>query len=82
MLVPESFMIYEFAKPQADSPISSNGTAQYSIIGENQRFTILNIVYFIDLFEDNLIQCPIRDNRYRSPSFSISNRNCFSILNQ
>ena len=36
MLVSESFVIDEFEKSQADSPVSSNGTAGYFIIEENR----------------------------------------------
>ena len=53
MLVSELVVIYEFRKLQVDSPVSSSGTAWYFIIGENLRFIILNIVDFVDFFEDN-----------------------------
>ena len=81
-LVSASFVIDEFGKSQVDSPAPSSGTAWFFITGESPWFALLDIVDSVDLFENNFIGRQIRDNWYRSPNFSISNWNCFSILSQ
>jgi hypothetical protein len=80
-LIPESNVIAEFEKFQAEAPDSLTGRNSFlPFISFLHSFNF--VVDFIDYFEDNYVGRPIRGGRRRCPRFSILMWNCFSRLNQ